>query len=100
KAHWRSEVRGCEGSRTTLGSREGLPRQSSRTNMAAASAPLPGACFFASRSAPTHRAIRPFGPTAQPNASDANATLLYAVESTDVHDLPPSRALSVPVAPT
>ena len=52
------------------------------------------------RSAPAHRAIRPFGPTAQPNASDANATLLYAVESTCIHVMPPSRDSSVPVSPT
>ncbi len=45
------------------------------------------------------RAMRPFGPTAQPVSSLENATLLYGTESTDVHVAPPSRDMSVPVSP-
>lgn len=47
-----------------------------------------------------HRAMRPFGPTAQTVSSLENATLLYGTESTDVQVAPPSRDRSVPVSPT
>lgn len=47
-----------------------------------------------------HRAMRPFGPTAQPVSSLENATLLYGTESTNTQVAPPSRERSVPVSPT
>jgi len=50
--------------------------------------------------APTHRAMRPFGPTAHPAEGVAKTTLLYAVESTLRHVAPLSTETSVPESPT
>lgn len=43
--------------------------------------------------------MRPFGPTAIPNVRDANAMLLYAVESSATHVAPPSVERSMPLNP-
>ena len=88
------------GDRTRSSTRAPPPRSRCAREPDPPSAPSASRCARHVGTAPAHRAMRPFGPTAQPADGDAKATLLYAVESTLRHVTPLSIDTSVPVSPT